>query len=202
MPENATRKNLRDTILEQAVQLFAQSGYDGVSMRAIASSVGVTVAALYYYFPDKEQLYLDAIARAFEGKTSPLTIALTNPEPPWMRLEAFIGTATRLCAEEKDFLRLMQWVLLDNNEQRANKLVTNVFQKLFAAISKFATKLGGGYDANLLASSIIALIFFPFISENTNRFLPNYPDHSKDTMVLEQHIFRLLCNGLVGGGRR
>lgn len=47
----------RDKILDASLPLFAAAGFQGVSMRDVASAVGSTPAALYYHFPDKEQLY-------------------------------------------------------------------------------------------------------------------------------------------------
>lgn len=40
-------KNTKDKILEEALKLFAQSGYMGTSMNDIASKLGVNKAALY-----------------------------------------------------------------------------------------------------------------------------------------------------------
>lgn len=45
-------------ILEAASTLFAQRGFDGVSVREIASAAGVAHAALNYYFRGKRELYL------------------------------------------------------------------------------------------------------------------------------------------------
>ena len=39
-------KNTKEKILEEALKLFAQSGYMGTSMNDIASKLGVTKAAL------------------------------------------------------------------------------------------------------------------------------------------------------------
>jgi TetR/AcrR family transcriptional regulator len=50
--------NLREQILNAARILFIQQGYHGLSMRQISESVGVSKAALYYHFKDKEELFL------------------------------------------------------------------------------------------------------------------------------------------------
>ncbi len=59
---------LRRQILDQATRLFVTRGYNSISMREIAEACGVTKAALYYHFKDKEHLimailegYLDEI---------------------------------------------------------------------------------------------------------------------------------------------
>jgi len=50
--------DLRQQILSTAKILFIQQGYHGLSMRQIAEALGVSKAALYYYFRDKEELLL------------------------------------------------------------------------------------------------------------------------------------------------
>ena len=51
----------RGRILAEAERLFAVNGYDGVSMREIAEASSVTKANIYYYFKDKESLYLEVL---------------------------------------------------------------------------------------------------------------------------------------------
>ena len=46
----------RDRILETALDLFIERGYDKTSLREIAERVGVTKAALYYHFSSKEEI--------------------------------------------------------------------------------------------------------------------------------------------------
>ncbi|MCB0152930.1 MAG: helix-turn-helix transcriptional regulator, partial [Caldilineaceae bacterium] len=48
----------RAAILAAAQRLFVERGYRGISMREIAEAVGMTKAALYYHFRDKEQLFV------------------------------------------------------------------------------------------------------------------------------------------------
>jgi len=50
--------NTRDHILDEATRLFVAEGYHGLSMRQLAEEVGVSKAGLYYYFKDKEALFL------------------------------------------------------------------------------------------------------------------------------------------------
>jgi AcrR family transcriptional regulator len=48
----------RQDILDTALELFADQGYDKTSLREIAEHIGVTKAALYYHFPSKEDILL------------------------------------------------------------------------------------------------------------------------------------------------
>jgi AcrR family transcriptional regulator len=48
----------RERILDVALDLFNQRGYEGTSLREIAERLGVTKAALYYHFKSKEEILL------------------------------------------------------------------------------------------------------------------------------------------------
>lgn len=49
--------NARSAILDAAEAVFSQSGYDGASMRMIASEAGVAQALLHYHFHNKDRLF-------------------------------------------------------------------------------------------------------------------------------------------------
>jgi len=56
----------RKQILEQACNLFNAEGLDGLSMRKLAKSIGVTAPALYRHYESKEKVILDVIGEAFK----------------------------------------------------------------------------------------------------------------------------------------
>jgi AcrR family transcriptional regulator len=49
-------RETRSRLRELALQLFAEQGYEKTSLREIAERLGVTKAALYYYFKSKEDI--------------------------------------------------------------------------------------------------------------------------------------------------
>jgi AcrR family transcriptional regulator len=51
----------REAILEAARKAFAEKGFDGASIRAIATSAGVDPALVHHYFGSKDQLFLDTM---------------------------------------------------------------------------------------------------------------------------------------------
>ena len=78
-----TIENARDRILDDAARLFARDGYDGTSLGELATSVGVTKAAIYHYFPNKKEIYEVIIVRTLEGlrrHVSQATGAASGPE--------------------------------------------------------------------------------------------------------------------------
>jgi AcrR family transcriptional regulator len=59
----------RQRILKAAVELFAERGYDGASVRAIVTKARVNQAAINYHFQGKDGLYLEVLKAAFEAYT-------------------------------------------------------------------------------------------------------------------------------------
>jgi AcrR family transcriptional regulator len=57
-PDQA-RQVKRDEIVAAASTLFLSQGYDGASMGKIASAAGVTPNTLYWYFGDKDELFVE-----------------------------------------------------------------------------------------------------------------------------------------------
>ncbi|GAA4587325.1 AcrR family transcriptional regulator [Actinoplanes octamycinicus] len=51
----------RESILDAARAAFADKGYDGASIRAIATSAGVDPALVHHYFGTKDKLFLAAM---------------------------------------------------------------------------------------------------------------------------------------------
>ena len=90
-----------DVILEKAIPLFAKAGYAGVSMRGIGNAVGITQAALYHHYPDKQSLYLAAMNHAFADKAVGITEALRSDGTSLERLERFIKSFTKLMASDR-----------------------------------------------------------------------------------------------------
>ena len=57
-PVSDTSGNVRQRLLDAALQLFSSKGYAATSVRELVEAAGVTKPVLYYYFKNKEGLYL------------------------------------------------------------------------------------------------------------------------------------------------
>lgn len=51
----------RERLLETAGEIFAEKGFKGATIREIIDRAGVNIAAVNYYFRDKERLYIEAV---------------------------------------------------------------------------------------------------------------------------------------------
>jgi len=72
----------RERLLETAERLFAQRGEDGVSMRLLATELGVSAMTPYRYFKDKDQILAAVRTRGFDNFAEALEKALaSSPDP-------------------------------------------------------------------------------------------------------------------------
>lgn len=61
-PEGVT---VRQRLLQGAIDLFDRKGYAATTVREIVASAGVTKPVLYYYFRNKEGIYLELMRESF-----------------------------------------------------------------------------------------------------------------------------------------
>ncbi|MDL2222940.1 TetR/AcrR family transcriptional regulator [Bacteroidales bacterium OttesenSCG-928-M11] len=66
MSEVTVNSDVRGKILDVARELFIQKGYNGVSIRDIASASGTNIAMVNYYFGSKLNLFSEIFTSAFK----------------------------------------------------------------------------------------------------------------------------------------
>ncbi|ORJ58578.1 TetR/AcrR family transcriptional regulator [Geothermobacter hydrogeniphilus] len=190
------RANLsRDAILDRAIPLFAESGYNGVSMRDIARSCGQSSASLYHHFPDKQALYLAAMKQAFADRTAQLLTLLREDGPADRRLRNLVETLCRQLTEDRTFQRLLQRELLDGDRQRLQLTAESVFSEVTRELQRLCRELAPQFDPFLLAGSIIGLVMQHFQNAGLRRFLPGYQPQHDNPVVIAEHIVALLPGG-------
>jgi len=82
----------RQLILDTALRLFLERGYEGATMRAVAQEAGVSLGNAYYYFPSKEHLVQGFYARLHEEHLAACVPALTKERELARRIETVLTT--------------------------------------------------------------------------------------------------------------
>ncbi len=96
-----------ESILESAGEIFAQQGFRRTTVREICKRCKVNLAAINYYFGDKERLYLACLKyyQSIAAKTIPLNFGINPSDPPQKNLGTYIQTFMfRLLQEDKQTL--------------------------------------------------------------------------------------------------
>lgn len=90
-PPPAATPDARQRLLEAAAEVFADYGYEGASVRQITQRAGVNIAAVNYYFRDKETLYIEAVKHAHVCSTTDESRREFPPDmPPADKLNLFV----------------------------------------------------------------------------------------------------------------
>ncbi len=186
----------KEEILAIAIPLFARSGYSGVSMRMLAKKVGVSAAALYHHFPDKQTLYLAAMVQVFVDKAATLETILSSSETPEKRLAQFISSLCELIHQDNDFSMLIQREMMDGDEARLQLLATEVYQDLFQGVTGLCRELDPQHAPYLLAISIIGLVMYHFQTAVIRPYLLYSEELHSDPQVIAKHVTQLVLQGL------
>lgn len=92
----------RERLLEAACRVFAEKGYKGATIAKICRRAGANIAAVNYYFGNKETLYKEAWRHAFRAaeKKYPLDGGVSPTAPPEEQLRGRIRSLIFRIADE------------------------------------------------------------------------------------------------------
>ena len=113
--------NTKDALIKTAYILFAERGYDDVSIAEIASELGVTKQALLHHFGSKEKLYGHVLAEMSERFDKIIKAHAHHDSPPLELFRRIIRDLYRHMLTEKHDARLIMRELLDNKPRIADK---------------------------------------------------------------------------------
>lgn len=140
-----------ERILRAAEKLFAEQGFDAVSMNAIAVAASICKANVFHHFNSKQALYLAVLQNACRNATQHLD-ALDQPGIPLAeRLAQFTRAHLEDLLNQDRLTRLMLRELLGGNPRTAQDLAEKVYGEKF---SRFVTILRDGQDSGELRADI------------------------------------------------
>lgn len=79
-PRGRPRGFDRDNVLDRAMRLFWERGYEGTSVSELTAAMGITPPTLYTFFGDKERLFLEAVER-YESRVGCFAAKALTEEP-------------------------------------------------------------------------------------------------------------------------
>jgi len=103
-------EDTREYIAKSATRLFSQQGFDGTSIRDIADAAGVTKPVIYYYFENKEDMFVTLIREAYAFFFKKLSEITSNPGDFMERLRETTNLYFKSFNDYEDTVRLMYYV--------------------------------------------------------------------------------------------
>jgi TetR/AcrR family transcriptional regulator len=189
------------SILDVAERLFADKGFDAVSINDIAVQAGVSKANIFHHFKSKEGLYMAVLQSACEHSAQALdeVEGVLNKDPQ-ARLETFFSLHLKALLAHPRSSRLIQRELLEGASERGGQVAEQVFSRHFSRVVELVRDgqsqgfLREDFDAGLLAFLLVSANVFFFESRPVLRHLPEVdfadsPDHYNAA------VFELLSRG-------
>ncbi len=151
--------NKKHEILNVAAEMFAQRGYDAVSIRDLGKAIHMTPASLYHYFSEKEQLYKETLLTVF-SRIDPVLNNAREDLQGTAYLECLVHDIVAFLMRDTLFTRLLFRELSADEPERsefiAQKILLPVFEKLASGIfSRTRDKAKSMKLADMLICSII-----------------------------------------------
>lgn len=167
LSEDQVRKT-RERIIAAAERLFAESGPENASLRAVAREIGWTAASLYRYFPGKEALLAATRAAVLNRFSERIETAYASSDDLWQRSRAVGQAYAGFAFDEPHAYRLMFSYApppepkppeLAEAEARSMRTVTDYVSDMIAAglLEGDAEAIGRAYWAALHGLIVLRL---------------------------------------------
>lgn len=179
----------QDQILVTALQLLAEDGFHGFSMRALAAKLGVTVGATYRYFGGKEKILAAAADQILTA------IPFTNGEGDWRR--AFAENARAYRSTFRQYPGVAAY--LTRNLGRTSISKQAIDQSLDVLIGAGLTRTMAMQTAAVLNAFLRASAGDSVAQPRSGAGRPAKTDATQVSLELDEASFQLGLDLLIGG---
>lgn len=209
---SAKSERTRERILRAAERLFAEHGYDGVSVRDIGAAAKVQIALISYYFKNKEGLYRAVFQRRIEPvsaqRRAALQQLLARKKPP-PTIADVLDALARPWVELRDkrggqhYTRLIAREVGDPNEARrgiVKDMLDPIAEEFIAAMEKVLPgrpRADNHWAYHFFIGALLLVLVNP---ERTLRLSGKLCDMSDGPAVLD-HIVGFFSRALEGDKR-
>lgn len=192
----------KEDVLREATRLFAEQGYDGLTMGELAKRVGLRKASLFHHFPTKDAVYARVVESLVEAVQSPVLGALASSGTVLERLDAVSDALTAALGDHPHAARLLVGEAVHNAPLMPELLGTRVDTVLGAARELVREgQRTGVFDRELDPTHVVLTVvgahFLPFAMEEiVARFTGTQPMHvafvASHTVAVREQVRRML----------
>jgi TetR/AcrR family transcriptional regulator len=194
----------REALLAAGSELFAERGYDGVPVAAIAHKAGVNKAMISYHFGGKRQLYLTIVRATFGEIVAGVERLAESPKPAPQVLRELIALVGEMASQRYPyFCAMMLREVVTGGKNLEPELIDKPARILGAVQQIVARGVREGdlrpVDPLLTHLSLVgSLVFFFATARFRERVLAKRrpPVTPPDAASYVKHIQDLLTHGL------
>jgi len=182
-----------DTILDVAVGVFRERGYEGSSLEQIARTAGITKASIYYHVRSKEELLARGVGRALDA----LFAVLDEPEArrgaAVARLRYLIRRTIEITVERLPEVALLIRVRGNTRVERRVLERRREFDRIVAETMVEAQREGLRADID---PRLATRLLFGMLNSITEWYRP---EGELDAAGLAEAVYRIAFEGLADG---
>ena len=96
-----------DQIMLNSARLFREKGYPATSIRNIGDSMGITSAALYYHFKNKDEVLLGIMRQGLTVVNDRVIESIASEADSLKKLKRAVQTHTKVSLSNRDFAAVL-----------------------------------------------------------------------------------------------
>ena len=199
------RSNGERAILDAAEILFAEKGFDAVSMSAIARLAKTSKPNIYHHFNSKNDLYLAVMHGAAHRSAALLDALAQAPGTFRQRLEAFSAGHLDNILQHKRSTQLILREALSGGSQRGRDIAKHVVGESFARLVAMVRQgqredeFRADIDPALAAFMIVATNLFFFQASPVLQHVPE-AGFTDDANAYSNGVMDILFKGVLRDG--
>jgi TetR/AcrR family transcriptional regulator len=193
--------------LRAAEALFAEQGFDAVSMSAIAARAKVSKANVFHHFSTKNALYLAVLREAGKESRGRLEQLESSSSSFVERLSHYATTHLDSILAHSHLARLVLRDLLTGGPDRGKDLAEQVLGRNFAKLvdiirqGQARRELRDDVDPAMVAVMLIAANVYFFEARDVLRHLPDV-DFADDPQRYSSKMLQLMLHGIIPQEKR
>jgi len=183
--------NRHETIIEAAIKRFAHFGVSKTTLTEIANDVSLSKASLYYYFPDKLNLYAAVLKKITQTSATADYAELDSIKDPFTAIELYLEKRTEFIISFYnilEFLKTYKSAIPKELEHMFGYLKQRELKRLEIIIQKGVTS----EIFKISDSKKIAALFFDFLEGyRLNSLTENkefFPDKKQFRAMLKKEL--------------
>lgn len=183
--------NDRSDVINAAVRLFNQHGYEATTVGMIAEQLKVSKSAIYHHVTSKEDLLASALDRALSSLEEMLDAAKASTRSPVERLETVLRGTIRVLIAELESVTLLLRLRGNTDLERQALARRRRFNLAVAELVDEADEVGA-LRADL-DSRVATRLVFGMVNSITEWYRPG---GTLDAETLADHIVGIVFDGL------
>jgi len=183
----------RESIIKEATLLFYTKGYDNASIRELTNAVGLSVAGVYYFFKDKEEILFTILNQSIDDLNDTIKGALREKDDPQKNLKRLIESLLRHVIKHK-----LEISILNREDGRlSEEQKDTINRKRRIAFSLVKNELSRLEKQGKIATKSLTTAAF-FIFSMTTWFVRWYkPDGLMTLEEIADEMSDILLNGIL-----